>query len=306
MAARIVFMGSPEFSLPILENLSNNYPVVGVITQPDRPAGRGRALLPPPVKVKALELGIPVIQPEKLRDPNAFQTLIRWMPEVIVVAAYGQILRQNVLDLPPAGCINVHASLLPRWRGASPIQFSILEGDERTGVTIMRMDAGLDTGPVLAKTSIPIQPDDTAGTLSSKLAGQGAALLLETLPGYLSGTISPCAQDELQATYARLLRKEDGLLDFSLPAEQLARKVRAFNPWPGAYLVWRGQPLKVLRAHVDKPSRKAVPGKLYMYGKKPYVDTVEGALALDEVQPSGKKAMSGEVFLNGAKDWETD
>ena len=178
-------MGSPDFALSTLRALHENYPVVGVVTQPDRAAGRGRELKPPPVKTLALELGIPVIQPEKLREPEAMEQLRAWSPDVIVVAAFGQILRQDVLDLPKFGCINVHASLLPRWRGAAPINAAILHGDEETGITIMKMDAGLDTGPILTQRSVRIQPDETAGSLFETLSQLGADLLLETLPGYI-------------------------------------------------------------------------------------------------------------------------
>ena len=226
-------MGSPDFALSTLRALHENYSVVGVVTQPDRAAGRGRELKSPPVKTLALELGIPVIQPEKLREPEAMEQLRAWSPDVIVVAAFGQILRQDVLDLPKFGCINVHASLLPRWRGAAPINAAILHGDEETGITIMKMDAGLDTGPILTQRSVRIQPDETAGSLFETLSQLGADLLLDTLPGYISGEIKPRPQPEEGATYAGMLKKEDGLLDFSRPAEELERKVRAFNPWPG-------------------------------------------------------------------------
>ena len=242
-------MGSPDFALSTLRALHENYTVVGVVTQPDRAAGRGRELKPPPVKTLALELDIPVIQPEKLRDPEAMEQLRAWSPDVIVVAAFGQILRQDVLDLPKFGCINVHASLLPRWRGAAPINAAILHGDEETGITIMKMDAGLDTGPILTQRSVRIQPDETAGSLFETLSQLGADLLLETLPGYISGEIKPSPQPEEGATYAPMLKKEDGLLDFSRPAEELERKVRAFNPWPGTYFDWDGGRLKVHKAH---------------------------------------------------------
>ena len=303
MTIKIVFMGSPEFALPTLVSLAAQYPVVGVITQPDQPAGRGRVLTPPPIKILAEQLGLPVIQPRRLHDPEATEQLHAWNPNLIVVAAFGQILRANVLGLPLHGCINVHASLLPRWRGAAPIQAAILHGDAKTGVTIMKMDPGIDTGPILSRRALPIDPDDTTDTLSPKLAQLGAGLLLETLPAYLRGELPPQPQDDSQATYAPLLKKEDGALDFYQSAEYLARKVRAYNPWPGAHMDWAGEMLKVHRAHaVEGP---AAPGETVRIGKLPAVGTVTGLLVLDEVQPPGKKAMPGQVFLNGAREWGT-
>ena len=247
---RIVFMGSPDFALPGLRALSQNYSVVGVVTQPDRGSGRGRELKMPPVKALALELGLPVMQPEKLKQPEAMEQLRAWAPDLIVVAAFGQILKKDVLFLPRFGCINVHASLLPRWRGAAPINAAILAGDAETGVTIMQMDVGLDTGPMLAKRAIRLTPTDTAGSVFQSLATLGADLLIETLPGYLSGEITPQPQPEEGATYAPMLKKEEGRLDFTHAADELERRVRAFNPWPGAYMEWDNAVLKVQRAHV--------------------------------------------------------
>ena len=215
---RIVFMGSPDFAIPTLEALAARYSVIGSVTQPDRPAGRGGTLKPPAVKSAALRLGIPVIQPEKLRAPEAMAQLQAWAPDLIVVAAFGQILRPAVLDLPRFGCINVHGSLLPRGRGAAPIQAAILNGDKETGITIMKMDPGVDTGPILSQRAIPIAPDETGGSLFEKMATIGAELLLETLPKYLSGEIQPRPQPEEGATYAPMLKKEDGLLDFTRPS----------------------------------------------------------------------------------------
>ncbi len=210
----VVFMGSPDFSLPTLRALSQAYDVVGVVTQPDRASGRGRELKAPPVKTLALELGIPVMQPEKLRQPEAMEQLRAWSPDLIVVAAFGQILRKDVLELPRFGCINVHASLLPRWRGAAPINAAILHGDEETGVTIMIMDVGLDTGPMLSKRSIRLTRDDTAGSAFEKLSRLGADLLIETLPDYLSGKLTPAPQPEEGVTYAPMIKKEEGRLGF--------------------------------------------------------------------------------------------
>ena len=294
-------MGSPDFSLPTLQAISDNYIVAGVVTQPDRVAGRGRELKPPPVKTLALELGIPVIQPEKLRENEAMEQLSAWSPDVIVVSAFGQILRQDVLDLPKYGCINVHASLLPRWRGAAPINASILHGDEETGVTIMKMNAGLDTGPILSQRAVRIQPDETAGSLFETLSMLGADLLLDTLPDYLNGDIEPRPQPEDGATYAPMLKKEDGRLDFSLPAKELERKVRAFNPWPGTYFEWDGNLLKVHRASIGMGKMRE--GERGVYLGLPVVGTSDGLLMLEEVQPPGKKPMPGKAFLAGARTW---
>jgi len=298
---KIVFMGSPDFALQTLRALHQNYTVVGVVTQPDRAAGRGRELKPPPVKTLALELDIPVIQPERLSQPEAMDQLRAWAPYVIVVAAFGQILKKDVLDLPKFGCINVHASLLPRWRGAAPINAAILHGDEETGVTIMKMDAGLDTGPILAQRSIRIAPDETAGSLFDKLSALGADLLLETLPGTFAGKIEAHPQPEEGATYAGMMKKQEGELDFSQPAEELERKVRAFNPWPGAYFEWGGKRLKVHRASVSQGVKRV--GERLVVDGCPAVGTSEGVLLLKEVQPAGKKRMNGKSFLAGARDW---
>jgi len=294
-------MGSPDFSLPILRALSKNYTIAGVVTQPDRAAGRGRELNPPPVKTLALELGIPVIQPEKLREPDAMEQLRAWSPDVIIVAAFGKILKQDVLNLPKNGCINVHASLLPRWRGAAPINAAILHGDEETGVTIMKMDVGLDTGPILSQRAVRIRPDETAGSLIETMSTLGAELLLDTLPKYLNGEIEPCPQPEKGATYAPMLKKEDGLLDFSHPASELERRVRAFHPWPGTYFEWDGNLLKVHRASIGVG--KMPVGKRGVYLGLPVVGTSGSLLVLDEVQPAGKKPMSGKAFLAGARNW---
>src|SRR6185369_8943587 len=254
---KVVFMGSPEFSLPTLHALADTYEVIGVVTQPDRASGRGRELRPPPVKLLAQELDIPVMQPEKLRQPEALEQLHAWNPDLIVVAAFGQILKKDVLYLPRFGSINVHASLLPRWRGAAPINAAILHRDAETGVTIMKMDVGLDTGPILTQRPIPLTRDDTAGSVFEKLSHLGASLLIETLPDYLSGKIEPVPQPEEGMTYAPMLKKEEGQLDFTRPAEELERRVRAFNPWPGTFMDFDGMLLKVHRAHVEAGQAEA-------------------------------------------------
>ena len=298
---KIVFMGSPDFSLPSLHALTKHYEVVGVVTQPDRASGRGREIKMPPVKTLAQELHLPFTQPEKLRAPAAMAQLNAWAPDLIVVAAFGQILKKDVLELPRYGCINVHASLLPRWRGAAPINAAILAGDEETGVTIMQMDVGLDTGPMLAQRSIRLTRDDTAGSVTPALSTLGADLLIDTLPRWIAGEIQPQQQDDTLATYAPMLKKEEGKLDFARDADELERLVRAFNPWPGAYLELDGSMLKVHRAHVEHGNAEA--GKRLVVQNQPAVGARSGILILDEVQPAGKKPMSGKSFLAGARNW---
>jgi len=302
MMPRTVFMGSPEFALPILRKLDTQYQIVGIVTQPDRPAGRGRVLTPPPIKILADELNLPVIQPHRLSEPDAIQQLHIWAPDLIIVAAFGQILRPGILDLPKFGCINIHASLLPRWRGAAPIQAAILNGDETTGITIMRMDPGIDTGPVLGQISIPISHEDNAGSLAVKLSELGADLLMETLPAYLSGELVSTPQDDSLATYAPMIKKEDGLLDFSAPAINLDRKIRAFNPWPGAFTYWNNQVLKIHRAHpVVVPSEPV--GKYIIHQELPAITTGKGILVIDELQLAGRNIQTGKIFLNGVRNW---
>ncbi|MBN1149004.1 MAG: methionyl-tRNA formyltransferase [Anaerolineales bacterium] len=308
MKTRIVFMGSPNFAVPTLRALAEKYTLIGVITQPDRPAGRGRKLSPPPIKTLADKLGLPTIQPKRLNQPEAMEQLRVWKPDLIIVAAFGQILRSEALDLAPQGCINVHASLLPRWRGAAPIQAAILHGESETGITIMRMDVGLDTGPILSQRSESILPRDTAGSLQERLASLGARALIDTLPGYLNGEIKPRSQDDTLATYAPMLAKADGELDFQRTALELERQVRAFNPWPGAFAQWKNGALKIHRAIVIPASETlhpVAPGERVVHGKIPAIGTGCDLLGLEEVQPAGKKAMTGEAFLQGARDWTT-
>src|SRR6266540_6650031 len=271
MSIRIVFMGSPEFALPSLSALAaaQTYEVAGVVTQPDRASGRGRELKAPPVKTLALELNIPVMQPEKLSAPDAMDQLSTWNPDLIVVAAFGQILKKAVLEMPRYGCINIHASLLPRWRGAAPINAAILHGDEETGVTIMQMDVGLDTGPMFASKSIRIRRDDTTGSVLQTLSMRGADLLTEVLPEYFSGNLKSVPQPTEGVTYAPMLQKSDGLLDFSYTAVDLERRVRAMNPWPGAWLEWNGNPLKVLRASIVSGEKDLVSGSRFTVEGKP-------------------------------------
>lgn len=294
-------MGTPKFALPTLEKLCAAYPVVGVVTQPDRPAGRGRRLVAPPVKQLAEAEGIPVFQPERLRTTEAIERVRAWAPDLIVVAAFGQILPQSVLDLPRFGALNVHASLLPRWRGATPVQAAILAGDTVTGVTIMQLDAGLDTGPILAQRELAIRPQETAGELEERLAQLGAELLLEVLPAYLNGSLQPQPQPEEGVTLTRRLPKEAAALDWNQPALLLERHVRAFSPEPGAFTLWHDERLKILQAQArhDLPLPPAAPGTVFAWENLPVVVTGDGGLVLLQLQMAGKRPLSGDVFLRG-------
>ncbi len=287
--AKIVFMGTPEFAVPSLRALAEHHTLVGVVTQPDRPTGRGQQVVASPVKQFAVQAGLPLIQPRKLKEPEAMGQLAAWAPDVIVVAAFGQILKPAVLDLPPHHCLNVHASRLPRHRGAAPIPAAILAGDAETGVTIMQMDAGLDTGPILAQRSEPIRPDDTTLTLGERLARLGAALLVEVLPDYLAGKLTAQPQDHTRATVAPQLKKEDGHLDFSRPAVELERRVRAFRPWPGAFASWSGRPLKIICA-AALTLGEAEPGQVInhikqLLAKKPTQSTTASVQSDEGVPP---------------------
>ena len=307
---RAVFMGSPRFAIPSLERLVQaGYDIVAVYTQPDRPAGRGKAPVAPPVKEAALQLGIPVFQPENLRSVEAVTRLTDLRPEVIVVCAYGQILKQDVLDIPPYRCINIHFSLLPLYRGAAPVAAAILAGDELTGVSIIILEKRLDAGPVLAVGSIPISPRDTTGTLTEKLSVVGAGLLLEALSGWVRGEITPKPQDDSKATYFTELQKDAGKIDWHRPAVDIWRQVRAFHPWPGGYTTWRGRQLKILEAAVltEKPN----PGEgqvidLAGRGAAFGIGTGEGVLSVLQVQLEGKRAMTAAEFLRGQRDFIGD
>lgn len=304
MTLKIVFMGSPEFAAPSLRKLSMEFEVVGVVTQPDRPKGRGRKLASPPVKLLSDTLGLEVIQPITLKNEEAIEKIRRWQPDVIVVAAFGQILRQNILELPDLGCVNVHPSLLPRWRGASPVQAALLNGDLITGVTIMKLISKLDAGPMFDQVKTEIMPDDTAGALESRLAEMGSDLLIDVMKKYSKGCITLQPQDEDQATYAPMIKKEDGKLDFNQPAEYLERMVRAFNPSPGAHLMWQDNFLKIHRACVNNKACDN-PGCRKVIDGYPALGTTNGWLILDQVQPAGKKIMQGDMFLRGAQHWES-
>ena len=309
--AKVVLMGSPEYAIPTLAALHAQHQVVLVVTQPDRRQGRGRKLSAPPVKVQALELGLPVWQPTTLRSADAAARLRETGADVYVTAAIGLLLPKTVLALPPHGTLNLHASLLPRWRGAAPVAQAILHGDAETGVTLMRTDPGIDTGPILAQVRCPIRADDTTAALTERLAQQGADLLVETLPRWLAGQIEPQPQPAEGVTYAPRLTKDDGRIDWTLPAEQIARMLRAYTPWPGAYTAYQGKRLRLLRANalpatsIDASFDASIeepPGTVFtLAGGQIAVATGQGALALHELQLAGKKAQPIEVFLRGQR-----
>ena len=295
---KVVFMGTPDFAVPALKRLIANHNVIGVVTQPDRPAGRGHQVQMSPVKQVALDSGIRVFQPEKIRRPEAIEILKQWTPDVYVVAAFGQILPQAVLDIPPHGSVNVHASLLPRWRGAAPIQAVIRAGDAQTGITIMRMDAGLDTGPMLRQRAIPLAPDETGASLHDKLSELGGDLLIETLPGYLDGSIQPQPQDDSLATLAPRIQKEEGHIDWTQTAPQIERTVRAFTPWPGTFALWNGQQVKILGGHVVDGS--AAPGQVVnARGEAAAIGTGAELYVPDRLQLQGRKPVTLREFLRG-------
>ncbi len=305
---RVVFMGTPDFAVPSLQALFAGAPfdVVGVVTAPDRPAGRGRKLRPSPVKQAAQDAGMPVFQPKSLRSESAVERLAAWAPDVIVVAAFGQILRPNVLELPPAGCVNVHASLLPRWRGAAPIHAAIRAGDDVSGVTIMQMDPGMDTGPIIGQREVRLEPRETAATLHDKLARLGAAALVELLPGYLRGETIPQPQPDNPelVTLAPMLKKSDGEIDWTQTAVAIDRLVRAYDPWPGTFTTWCSQTLKVLKARPEGITDMVRPGLVVeTRSGGAAVGTGKGFLVLRQVQLAGRQAMDIPDFLNGQPDF---
>lgn len=298
---RLVFMGTPAFAVPILKALlASEDEVVAVVTQPDKPAGRGKKLTPPPVKLLAQEHGVPVLQPTKIKDPEFLTKLRELAPEAIVVAAYGKILPREVLEIPPKGCINVHASLLPKFRGAAPINWAIIAGESETGVTIMQMDEGMDTGDILLMEAIPIGPEETAGELHDRLAALGAKLIVEALRGLKEGRIKPEKQPEKGVSYAPMLKKEDGFLDFTLPAEELSRLIRGLDPWPSAYAYFRGKLIKFFRPEAINEEVQAVPGEIVAVGEEGLlIATGKGLLRVREVQVEGKKRLSVADFIRG-------
>lgn len=301
----LVFMGTPQFAVPSLRALAGEPYDITVVTQPDKPSGRGGRMTPPLVKVLAQELGLPVLQPASLKDPGFRALLAEMQPDVTVLVAYGEYVAPVLLDLPRHGSINLHPSLLPRWRGSTPIQSAILAGDEVTGVSIIRMDRGLDTGPILAQRSTPVAPDESHAELSARLANMGAELLAETLPRWLKREIEPVPQTEEGATLTRTLSKEDGLLDWSAPAEEIDRRVRAFQPWPGTYTYWQGRLLKVLRARPVPAEGDRVSGTVLALQQPGSPRSLAvatgggGALELLEVQLAGKPPVEARALLTG-------
>ena len=304
---RIVFMGSPRFAVPSLEALvADGYDVAAVYTQPDRPAGRGRGIIEPAVKEAALKMSLPVVQQAGLRSAGALEELRDFQPEVIVICAFGQILPQAVLDIPPRQCLNVHFSLLPRHRGASPVAAAILAGDEFTGVSIQIVRHKLDTGPVLAAAAVPIFPTDNTGTLTEKLAVIGADLLLEALHGWGQGEIKPREQDEAAASYFAQVKKEDGEIDWRLPAVEIGRRVRAFYPWPGCYTVWRQRMLKIIEAAPAVGEHRAGAGEVIaLRGREDMVGIGpgEGVLEALKLQLAGRNIMTAAEFARGQRDF---
>lgn len=304
-------MGTPEFAVPSLEALlgSGAYDVVAVYTQPDREAGRGRHVSSTPVKELALARGLEIVQPETLKDRDVVEHLSLFKPDVVVVAAYGRIITSEILALPEFGCLNVHPSLLPRYRGSSPIASAILQGDAVTGVTIMMMDKGLDTGPILTQRTLPILAEDTTGSLTARLAQVGAQLLLETVPQWLAGKIKPQPQNEAWASYTRVINKEDGRIDWTLTALELWRRVRAYDPWPGYYVMWQEKRLRIIEAVALPGGTYEEVGKVITLprsgGKAAIgVQTRDGILGLVRVQLEGKRAVSAEEFLRGQRGFE--
>lgn len=311
---RIVYMGTPEFAAVALDAIVKEHEVVAVITQPDKPQGRNRKLVPTPVKVKAQAYDIPVYQPVKIREEESVQMIRDYNPDVIVVAAYGQILPESILNIPKYGCINIHASLLPKYRGAAPIERAIIDGEVMTGVTTMYMEKGLDTGDMIEKAEVPITGEDTGATLHDKLAEAGAALILTTLAKLEAGTVTRTKQDDAQSCYAAMLTKELGRMDFTRPAVELERLIRGLNPWPCAYTTIDGKNVKLYKAEVinlDAQMRQMLqekseqtltftPGEIVEVTKKYFVIACgEGALRVRNLQPEGKKAMDTSAYLNG-------
>jgi methionyl-tRNA formyltransferase len=300
---RIVFMGTPEFAVPSLEALlhSDDH-VVGVVTQPDRPKGRGHHLVAPPVKIVANRAGIPVLQPLKIRTAEFLTALSDWQPDVIAVAAFGRILHAPILSLPPKGCVNVHGSLLPKYRGAAPVQWAIINGESETGITTMLMDEGMDTGAILLQARLEIMPGDTTDTLAPRLAEVGGRLLAETIAQLKAGSLKPQKQDDGQATMAPLLKKEDGLIDWTMSAESLANRVRGFSPWPGAYTFRGEERWNVWKAVPSMSTVSDMPGTIVAVDKQSIlVATGEGLLDLQEIQTANSKRMPVSQFLTGHK-----
>ncbi len=298
---KVIFMGTPEFAVATLEAIIEaGHEVSLVVTQPDKPKGRGRNMQFSPVKECALRYDIPVFQPVKIREPEALAELNRYEADMIVVVAFGQILTKEILDRPRYGCINVHASLLPRYRGAAPIQWAVIDGEEKTGVTIIRMDEGIDTGDMIAKTEVLLDTEETGGSLHDKLSLTGARLLVQTMQKIENGSASYEKQEDSQSCYAKMLSKQLGNIEWSKPAVEIERLIRGLNPWPSAYTYSDGKTMKIWKAHIEKDLEGVVPGQAVMISSTQLlVQTGSGSLALDEIQLEGKKRMQTAEFLRG-------
>lgn len=300
---KVVYMGTPEFAVYALESIIKaGHEVAAVITQPDKSKGRSKALIPTPVKVKAMEYGIPVYQPEKLRQEENVKLLQDINPEIIVVAAYGQILPESILSIPKYGCINIHASLLPKYRGAAPIEWSIIDGETKTGVTTMYMEKGLDTGDMIEKVEVDITPEDTGATLHDKLAVEGAKLIISTMDKLYAGNATRTKQDDSLSCYASMLSKEMGNIDFSKSAEEIERLIRGLNPWPCAYTKIDGKGVKIFKAQVCGVAEGVKPGEIVDVTKKTFtIACGKDGLIIKNLQPEGKKPMDTVAYLNGNK-----
>ncbi|MCM3053574.1 methionyl-tRNA formyltransferase [Caldifermentibacillus hisashii] len=304
---KVVFMGTPDFSVPILNRLlTDGYEVIGVVTQPDRPVGRKKTMTPPPVKIAAEQHGIPVFQPEKLRDEASLQAILNLNPDLVITAAYGQILPKKLLDAPTYGCINVHASLLPELRGGAPIHYAIIQGKEKTGITIMYMAEKLDAGDILAQTVVPIAERDTVGTLHNKLSEAGADLLSDTLPKLLNGEITPIKQDDREATFAPNIKHEQEKIDWHKTGEEIYNHIRGLNPWPVAYTTLDGKPIKIWWGEKQPLPKIEQPGTIVAVEKDGFIVATGNstAIKITELQPAGKKRMPAAQFLLGKPDLE--
>lgn len=300
---RIVFMGTPDFSVPILKRLlDEGYDVVAVVTQPDRPKGRKKQLTPPPVKVEAEKQGIPVIQPEKIRKPEQLEKVLAYKPDMVITAAFGQMLPNALLEFPPFGCVNVHASLLPEYRGGAPIHHALIDGKRETGVTIMYMAEKMDAGDIITQTTVPITDDDNVGTIHDKLSDAGAALLLETMPKLMAGQLEPIPQDHVKATFAPNIKREEEKIDWTANGEAIYNRIRGLNPWPGAYTFHNGRVLKIWQSEKIFHFPDALPGTVIDVEKNTFLvhSGNETALRILELQPAGKKRMVCAQFLKGA------
>lgn len=304
MPLRIVFCGTSDFALPSLRHLAAqpDFQIVGVVTQPDRPRGRGQATASPPVKDAAVAAGLAVYQPQKIKSDEALEYFKRVAPDVVAIIAYGQIIPQRLIEIPRLGWINLHGSLLPKYRGAAPVHRAILNGETRTGLTTMRIDAGLDTGPMLLKYESEIGPDETAPELYARLAEAGAPLLAETLRGIERGTLTPAPQDNSQATFAPPLKKEEGRIDWSLPVQKIYNRIRALQPWPGTFTSFRGKNCAIWGRPADLAPSQQPPGAIALRGDNVIVACGEGsALRIDSVQLEGRKRITAREFANGAR-----